>query len=314
MFNANDNYTAINLEFNYLNLRKYLIDLYNQKQTEIEIFLTISLEKEYYEGEHLKQILLDIQKLSQNLVLSINGKDIKFKVNTIKMVVGDVLNRHRWIYRGQAKYMLEHNLTIEDTITPNIKKEIASRAYIQGKEQGFDWFKRNIESFNLLFGDKKLNKNFQLGNEITQIFDGNENCPPMYYICYEYWYKHPKYNEIQNALTKVRSLPNSIVERAYNYESEYFLRRLKNRNEIIEFENMFLKYSKDYLVDETIKNSLIYQINKFFLIELYYYGKEGKFTTVFKGKKAKNNPEILKGIQNELKYIDCRRFVTIREK
>ncbi|HSQ97637.1 MAG TPA: hypothetical protein VLL98_02860 [Rickettsiales bacterium] len=48
MFSIDNDYTAINLEFNYLNLRKNLLKMYEKDIYNINIFLLISLEKEYY--------------------------------------------------------------------------------------------------------------------------------------------------------------------------------------------------------------------------------------------------------------------------
>ncbi len=62
MLNTNDNYTAINLEFNYLNLKKYLFKLYKQGLDNFNIALLISLEKEYYEGKNLKRIIKDFSR------------------------------------------------------------------------------------------------------------------------------------------------------------------------------------------------------------------------------------------------------------
>ncbi len=55
MNNVSENdFTLEVLRFNYLNLNKYLYELYKQGTDNINILLLVSLEKEYYEGENLK--------------------------------------------------------------------------------------------------------------------------------------------------------------------------------------------------------------------------------------------------------------------
>ena len=97
------------LEFSYLNLNNYLLELHKNNIHNLNILLLISLETEYYEGDNLQRILSDIKKLSNNLVyrfdiLDKNGKPtgkktekIKFKVNKIKIDNDNVLNKQRWI-------------------------------------------------------------------------------------------------------------------------------------------------------------------------------------------------------------------------
>lgn len=316
MFNTNNDYTMENLEFNYLNLRKYLFKMYEKGVKDVNLFLLISLEKEYYEGENLKKIIVDLAKLSNNLILKIDGRDIKFKVNKISLDVGDVLNRHRWIYRYNEKYMIEHNLKDgeENKIPQDIQQEIQEKAYETGRQQGFDWFKNHtIDALNLVLPqENQLKKNFKLTDGITQIFKGNETIPEIEYICYEYWLKHQKYKTIERALNEVRNLPDSVIERTYNHEANYYLERLHNRNESPKMQSIFAKYSKDYLIDETIKDTLIQQIGNNNL-ELYYFGLEARHSIAFRGKKAKNNNIIQDYVNKELFGITDGNWITIRK-
>jgi hypothetical protein len=317
--NMND-YSNNNLEFNYLNLTKYLLKMYEQGIQDINLFLLISLEKEYYEGDNLKRIIKDLAKLSNNLALNIDGKDIKFKVSKISLDVGDVLNRHRWIYRYNEKYMLEHNLkdNEENLIPEDIEQDIQARAYEAGRQQGFDWFKHHtIDALNLILpNNNQLTKDFKLTNGITEIFKGNETTPPIEYICYEHWLKHPKYKTVEKALNEVRSLENSVVERTYDHEVEYYMERLGKRGEteeISKFPEMFKKYSKEYLVDETVEHVLIQQ-EKENNLEFYCFAKAPMHSTVFSGKQIKNNTIMQKYLKNELREIDERKRITITEK
>jgi hypothetical protein len=319
MFNINTDYTMKDLDFNYLNLKKYLFKMYEQGIQDINIFLLISLEKDYYEGENLKKILADLIKLSNDLTLNIDGKNIKFKVNKISLDVGDVLNRHRWIYRYNEKYMLEHNLKDdeEDKIPEDIKKEIEAKAYETGKQQGFDWFKNHaVDAINLVLSENnKLKTDFKLTDGITEIFKGNEAIPPIEYICYEYWLKHSKYKTVEKALNEVRNLPDSVVERTYDHEVKYYMERLEKRGEteeISKFPEMFKKYSKDYLVDETIIDIITYKtVNN---LQFSYYTKAPMHDVVYTGKKIKNNISSTKYQNYQLINTNKLNRITIRKK
>ena len=302
------------LEYKYLGLKKYLIDLHNKNIHDINLFLLISLEKDYYEGENLKKIVKDLVKLSNNLFLEINGEKINFKVNKISFDVGDILNRHRWIYRYNEKYAIENGLNDneEDKIPENIKNEIQEKAYQTGKQQGFNWFKNHcIDAINeVLPENKKIDKNFQLNNDITSIFEGNKEIPTIEYICYTHWLEHKDYKHIEEILNKIRFLDNSVIERSFNYEANYFLERLINRNEKPKFPINFVKHSKDYLIDETIKDIVINNESKNIL--LYYFGTELGVFTAFKGKKAKSDIRIQEYYKAELSNIDEMAWVAIR--
>ena len=317
MSDTNPNYTTTDLCFNYLNLRKYLLRMYENRIFDVNIFLLISLEKDYYEGENLKKIIVDLIKLSNNITLNIDGKDVKFKVNKISIDVGDILNRHRWTYRYNEKYMIEHHLkdNEEDKIPKEIQQEIQSKAYETGKKQGFDWFKNHaINALNLILPqENQLKKNFKLADEITEIFKGSKNIPRIEYICYEYWLKNSKYITIEKVLNNIRNLDNSVIEKSYNHEANYYIERLNRRNEGPKFPKIFAKYSKMYLLDETVKDVMIQQSEKNNL-ELYYFGLEPKHNVTFNGKKAKNNITIQNYIKNELSGIDKNNWVTIRKK
>ncbi len=228
MLNTNDNYTAINLEFNYLNLKKYLFKLYKQGLDNFNIALLISLEKEYYEGKNLKRIIKDLVKLSNNIECNFDGKKVNFKVVRIRLTICDALNRHRWIYRYLEEYMIKNNLTEEHQVPDNIKQEMEKKAYKVGKQQGADWFKNHaIDAINeILPIDKRINKDFLLADEITEIFEGNNKIPKFDCSRTDTWLNHPRYEAIKNAIIEIRNLPNSVVERSFYNEAKYFLDRL----------------------------------------------------------------------------------------
>lgn len=302
------------LEYKYLGLKKYLIDLHKKNIHDINLFLLISLEKDYYEGENLKKIVKDLVKLSNNLFLEIDGERINFKVNKISFDVGDVLNRHRWIYRYNEKYSIENGLNDdeENKIPENIKNEIQEKAYQTGKQQGFDWFKNHcIDAINeVLPENNKIDKDFQLNNDIRNIFEGNKTIPAMEYICYIHWLKHKNYKHIEEILNKIRFLDNSVIEKAFDHEANYFLERLINRDKKPKFPINFVKHSKDYLVDEVIKDILIYSLSQ--NIGFYYFGLEPRVFTTFRGKKAKNDKRIQEYYKPELSNIDEMTWIAIR--
>lgn len=315
MFSVENDYTNGGLEFNYLSLRKYLLKMYEQGIQDINIFLLISLEKEYYQGENFKKIIQDFIKLSNNLTLNIDGKDIKFKVNKISLDVGDTANKWRWIYRYNEKYMLEHNLDNEEDILENVVKEIANKSYETAKQQGKDWFKDHaVDALNLILPQQKqITKDFKLTDAITEIFEGNNEIPRIEYICYDYWVNDPKYKTIEKALLEVRNLENSVVEQAYDHEVKYYIDRTSKKNECAKFPEMFFKYSKMYQFEETMPMVIKYQNvkNNF---EFYWFGRESCYTEVFRGKKAQNNKIIKSNLENDLTGITDRRYISIKEK
>jgi hypothetical protein len=315
MIDENIDYSCDNLNFKYLNLNKYLLKMYEQGIQDINLFLLISLEKEYYEDENLKKIIADLVKLSNNIVLNINGKDIKFKVNKISLDVGDTLNRHNVMYRCNRDYMLKNNLIEEQQIPQHIKKEFEENSYNTSRQQGINWFRNHaIEAINsLLPSNKQINKNFQLTTGITEIFKGNDEVPAIDYICAEHWLKHQKYNRILEIINEIRNLPFSILEKCYNNEAKTFFDRLAKREEILNFVDMFVKYSKDYLIEETVEGALLHRENND-ILEFYYHGLEPNHYSVFKTNKAHKNKIIRNYLGNELAGILNVKRITIREK
>jgi len=301
--------------------------MYKQNIQDINIFLLVSLEKEYYQGENFKKIIQDFIKLSNNLVVDFdildeNGKStggktekVKFKVNKISLDVGDTANKWRWIYRYNEKYMLEHNLSREEEILERVVNEIANKAYETAKQQGKDWFKDNaVDALNLILpNDSKITKDFNLTDRITEIFKGNNEIPRIEYICYDYWVNDPKYKIIEKALLEVRNLENSVVEQAYDHEVKYYINRTSKKNKCAKFPEMFFKYSKIYQFEETMPMVIKYQDvkNNF---EFYWFGRESCYTEVFRGKKAKNNKIIQYHLEKDLKGITDRRYISIKDK
>ncbi len=130
------------------------------------------------------------------------------------------------------------------------------------------------------------------------------------YICYDYWLQHPNYSTIENALNKTREIPNFIIERTYDHETSYCIERLKARNELPKFPELFAKYSKMYLVDETVEHVLVQQeaINN---LEFYCFGTEPRHSMVFRAKKARNNKIIQYYVKSHLQGIERGNHITI---
>jgi len=313
------------LEFTYLNLNNYLLELYRNNIYDLNILLLISLETDYYEGDNLKRILLDLKKLLNNLVyqfdiLDENGKptgkkteQIKFKINKIQIDNGDVLNRHRWIYRYFEKYMLENNLTKEEDIPENIKKELEEKAYLKGLQQGKEWFKDHaIDAINSIIPQEyKLQKDFELTNGITKLFEGNDEIPLLEYVCYEYWLKHKNYEKVEKLFNKIRFLENSPIEKGFINTANDFLERLIKRNQIQWFPDMFIKYSVSYLADETVKHALIQsELDNNF--ELYFGALP--YDLLFRSDEIKKNETINNYLKDELLNLTKRGLITIRTK
>jgi hypothetical protein len=296
--------------FIYKNLNEILYKLYQKNIHSITINLLISLEKEFYEGQNFKLILQDLQKLTEKRVINLNYKDIKtdFEVSKIQIEVGDILNRHVWYYRYCEEYMLDNGLNQEENIPEKIRKEFIKKSYESGKKQGEDWFKRNIDAINVLIPYKKLTADFQLNNEITSLYEGDNDNAELEFVCYEYWLNHLRYKTVEKALTEVRNLPNSIIERAYNHEANYFYER-KSKKQNIEFKGLFTKQSKAYLVDETIP-VVIKHSDANNAIE-FYFGNESDHTQVYKGKKINRDKNIIKYLNTSLKGVQKRNFVQI---
>lgn len=159
----------------------------------------------------------------------------------------------------------------------------------------------------------KIPQDFQLTDGITTIFEGNDNIPKIEYICYDYWLNHPKYKTIEKALLEVRSLENSVVEKAYDHEVNYYNDRTAKKGIFPKFPDMFFKYSKMYQFDETMPMVIRHQDieNNF---EFYWFGRESCYTEVFRGKKALNKEIIRYYLDNELRGITDRNYTSIKEK
>jgi len=198
------------LEFNYLNLEKYLYEMYKRGIDNINFIFLVSPENPNYHGEHFKKVLADIKKLINNFVFEFDNKKVKFKVDKIYLNVGDVLNRYNSLYRYYENYLNKNNLTEETQIPENIRNEIMEKSYKDGKQLGKDWFRDNmVDALNLLVSDNnKISKSLKIGDGITDVYAGDENIPEIKYICHEYWLNNPDFEKIKKALNEVRSLEN----------------------------------------------------------------------------------------------------------
>lgn len=288
--------------------------LYKNNVDNVNINLLISLEKEYYDGENLKLIMSDLKKFidGKKIVRNINNKVYEFKINKLSLLMHDSLNEYMFYYRHCVDYFKKKNVDREELIPDSVKEEFKKIAYIDGKEEGADWFRHNIDAINLLSEQKVLTKDFVLNDEVTTIFEETENIPKVETIRYDYWWNHPDYEESKQSFMNVVNDPDcSIIDNCFAYEADYFYRRLDNRGETPEFKDFFVRQSKKYLIDETIA-SLITTDN---VLTLYYYGRAPSHYTIFDSKKAKNNPKIQYALQNtKVKNIQLFHYVSLREK
>lgn len=296
--------------FEYNNLNNILCDLYFNGIRDLDITLIISLEKEYYEGDNLKNILNSLKSLIKNKKLLLkNG--IEFKVNKLQFDVGDSLNRHMWYYRYCAEYFKKQKIDKEYLIPEEIRNEFKRLSYLVGRQQGREWFFNNARTIFNIFNNGNIN-NVVLGDGVTRICDENEETPVIEYMCYDYWLNHPRYKEVENALLEVCSIEDSIIKRAYTRESEFFYDRLVRRNETPEYKDLFIKQSYKYLFDESIPATIKHSSFNDNDIEFYYNGRENNFSQVFKGKKVSNNKVIQEYLHSTLMGADKRKFVSIK--
>ena len=296
-----------NLYFSYLGLNERLYQFYQKGIKDIECNIIISLEKEYYQGENMKLIMSDLRKLMKNKKISMNYNGIKedFNIKKLGLFVGDTVNRYNLYYRHCAKYFDEHNINKEELIPLEIREQFQKDSYIEGTQEGKDWFKDNLEAIQLFSDEKKLTKDFKISDDITTIFEETEDTPGLYYICYNIWYKHPRYNDMKKALDELINMEDSIIDRCYNHESRYFYERLDKRGETPKYKDLFVQQSKQYLIDETIPAVILNSENKpnnYF--DFYYFGKLPHHLEIYNGKKAKNNKVIQNYISTFIKGAD----------
>ncbi len=298
-----------NTNFQYLNLDKILHELYNSNIDNVNLYLLVSLEKDYYIGDNLKKIVLDLKRLikGKEIIWNIYGKPEKFKVNKLSLFLGDTLNRHMFYYRHCAKYFDEHNIDQEELIPLEIRKQFEEISYKEGKQEGKDWFKDNIDAFNLFSDEKVLTKDFYIGDDITTIFEETDNTPKLEYICYGYWYNQPEYKKIEELFFKMIHDENcSSVDRCYTYEAESFYNRLDKRGETPKYKDLFIQQSKKYLMDETIPAIILSSTDTNNNLNIYYHGKTQPHFLIYKGKHFVHNKVgqsyLNCGLQGLLKY------------
>lgn len=306
-----------NLYFSYLGLDERLKQFRDNNVRDIDINLIISLEKEYYMGENMKLIMQDLRKLmdGKKIIRELDGKLEEFYIKKLGLFVCDTLNHHMFYYRHCAKYFDEHNIDEEELIPLKTRQEFEKISYLEGTQEGKDWFKDNLEAIQLFSDEKKLTKDFIIGDNITTIFEETETIPGLEYICYNYWYSHPRYKEIEKNLNELINMEYSVIKKSYNHEAEYFYDRLDKRGETPKYKDLFIKQSFKYLLDETIPVAILNsekEPTNFF--DIYYYGKLPHHFEVYGGKKAKNNKLIQEKVQSTLKGIDNVSYVSLREK
>ena len=231
------------------------------------------------------------------------------KCSCVQLDAGDILNRHNLYYRYCEDYMLINNLTKEKQIPDNIKEEFHKKSYKQGKEQGKEWFKNNIDAINQLIPEGyKINKDFQIKDSITILYKGDENNPRIEYICHKYWLENIKYKKIEIILNEICLEKNSIVDRAIKHTTNCFYNLIKNK---IKYKNLFLKQSYKYIFDETVSTAIMSNQNN--CIE-FYCGNEIASIQALSGRKVQNNPIIKKLMERGglLEGIKKRKFVSVK--
>lgn len=303
------------LYFLYLGLDERLKQFRDNNVRDIDINLIISLEKEYYMGENMKLIMRDLRKLmdGKKIIRELDGKLEEFYIKKLGLFVGDTLNHYMFYYRHCANYFDEHNIDEEELIPLKTRQEFEKISYLEGTQEGKDWFKDNLEAIQLFSDEKQLTKDFIITDDITTIFEETETTPGLEYICYNHWYNHPRYKEIEKDLHELINMEDSIINRCYDYEAEYFYDRLDKRGETPKYKDLFVQQSKKYLIDETIPTVIINSKknpNNFF--DMYYYGKLPHHLEVYKGKKTKKNEKIQKYIKEKFPKIDDCFQISIR--
>ena len=87
-------------------------------------------------------------------------------------------------------------------------------------------------------------------------------------------------------------MDNSVIDRCYNHEANYFYDRLERINKAPKYKDLFIQQSKKYLIDETpataLSNVFANDI-KHKTVSLYYGGKIPNHFTVYNGKEARKN-------------------------
>lgn len=300
-----------NTFYTYDSLSKYLLNFKKNNVGALDIHILISMERRYYEGPEFFQFCKSIKENLLNNKNYILFDNTKFKINSIQFDVGDTLNRHNWYYRYCEKYMLNNNLKREEQIPSEIKKNFEKEAYKTSQKQGIEWFKKNLDSINQLIPLKfRIDKSSKLTNNKTSLYKGYKDNPQINYICYNNWLSHPNYKKTSLILKKICNIKNSIIERAFNQEANYFYERISKKFQIL-FKELFIETSTRYLKDEAIAFMLLRSENPNTL-EFYLNGRENSFSQALKGRRAQNNSIIQEYLLGLLKKPYQRNFVSVR--
>jgi len=297
----------------YKNLKNILENFKNKNIFNIEIELLISLEMPYYMGENFFKICKSILEELLNSKNKFNPFSQNFKIEKFKIILGNSLNRHNWLYRYYIKYLQEKKFGKEE-IPLSIKNKLEIKSLKKSRKQGKKWINKNIEAINTLLPKNfKITKDFKIDKERIPLFKGNKNIPKIELISYDYYLNHPEYDKTKKALEEICKLKNNIIERSLQYEVDYFIERIKKRNEKIENEELLRKQSYKYLFDEVVSFIIKHRDNNN-IIELYFGGGEPKPTLTFRGRKAQNDPIIKKLMQKgqPLEGADQRKFVSVK--
>lgn len=107
-------------------------------------------------------------------------------------------------------------------------------------------------------------------------------------------------------------MENNLLKRAIEHEASYFYEKKMKRENIL-FKDLFIKQSKKYLFDESIAINLKNYVSNN-ILEFYFGSKEGNYTQVIKGRKAKNSIELKPYIESSLSGIARRKMIYIMQR
>jgi len=292
--------------FDYKIISQYTVNCSN-----IVASLSISLGRKEYHEKNLENFMKKIAETIKNNGIRYfdkNKKENIYKIKKVILDVGDTLNRFTWYYKYLEKYLLTNKITKEELVSKKERREFLKKATETSKQQGIDWFYKNLKSINQLIPDKEkyLTEKFKLKKEKTILYKDTKFS--VEFISHEYWRNHTRSKEIIKALNEVCKIKNSPIQRAFEYEATNFYENVSKYKKIY-FKDIFIEQSMAYLKDEFINFTILYDNNN--TVE-FYLGALSSFSQAFNGSKAQNNPVIQKYLQGPLKGADQRKFIQIK--
>lgn len=300
--------------FLYTRLKDHLKHFKCSGIDKIEFDLGISMETQFYNNEPFIHLCNDIKKTFFNnnrIIRDCEGN--KFYLDKFKILLCDSVNHHNLYYKYASEYMIKNKLQFEEHIPESIKERFKEESWWNAKKNGQDWFCRNLDAINtLLLDNRRFTRDFKINEkDSTILFPGDDKTPTIELLSHDYYYHHKDYIETRKALRHICDLHNNPIEKAFNYEVEYFIRRLKNRGIEIDFEDFRKKQGYNYLFDESV-SYIIKHRDQNNLIEFYFGGNEPQNTSMFRHKKVQENPDFKQYVTGFLDGADRRKFVSIK--